>query len=299
MNNQRAAPNSQSSNRTNAANMAAFRAINGQPRMAGPGMPTNPNMSNLSPMLLSQLSQMQRFSQPPTNMVPSSVPLVSPTAAQMAGAPTDPAAAAGSRGVSNGTTTFNFMTPLSPTHHTQATASPRAPSTSHKKKTAAKAKSQAPPSVVNTDEIDLPGDEFDTVKPVELAIARYLRNHEYMADIFSAYPATAVKLPPNSWADQEVNQLKERKDDLEKDTRTMEADHEAYIKRCRDAWTAVAELQDEIEQATGSETLAELQRRLETTYADQLKPFGHIERVPESNVKTADRMFEQPAFISL
>ncbi|RKP33671.1 hypothetical protein BJ085DRAFT_32465 [Dimargaris cristalligena] len=241
-------------NRTTTENMAAYRAINGQTRP----MTTVPNHTSgimtggINARLMNQMQQqMQRMPQGngmspapmgstmaspampisatsaspsvggrPNLMAPGMPGTMSPQTNKMGGLP-HPGIYPGSdqMGSPAGITSISASV-LSPA---QAAAAPSSRIPGPSKKKPAKSKAHVHPSSHNPDEMEqLPGDEFDTIKPIELAIARYVRNHEYMADIFSVVPVDKIEIPPNSWSLRDPKTVTAEKESLETEVERIE-----------------------------------------------------------------------------
>ncbi|CAG8457399.1 6094_t:CDS:10 [Paraglomus brasilianum] len=110
----------------------------------------------------------------------------------------------------------NMMQPLS--------VNSKAPQKRPRGKPKGPAASQSP-----SDE-DISGDELDSQRPRDVAIQRYKRHHEFLAEIFSPFPISAIPEPESVYASINVEDKKRELTEIESEIERLKKEHQEKIK---------------------------------------------------------------------
>ncbi|KAJ1967440.1 hypothetical protein IWQ62_001857 [Dispira parvispora] len=291
------------------------------PPHAGPSLQGNPA---INPTLLAQLPQLARFSQTPNLMSAGSSPLTGSPAPQtnlMAAMMAHMNKTANTTGQSplahqlQRSLQASTLSPLAakPMHQTSTarvaspsivstnptamphgsfpmtspTASVRSSSGSHHaKKKVAKSKQQ--PVAYNSDDLhDFLGDAMESMKPSDLAIARYIRNQEFMADIFSLVPTNKLPTYPLAWSEKDLDALTERRDTAQKDTVATQEEYENLKAHYTEILENCHQLESEISDAESLDEINKLQESIHQIQNRVSKSFGALEQVENNNSSPA------------
>ncbi|KAJ1649562.1 hypothetical protein IWQ61_009391 [Dispira simplex] len=283
------------------------------PRSAGPGLQGN---SAINPTLLAQLPQLARFSQTPNLVSAGNSPLVGSPAPQtslMAAMVAHMNKTANTSGQSplahqlqrslqasalsplvaktmNQTSTAHVTSPSSVSTNPMAMSHGSFQMTSpaptvrhpngghHVKKKIAKSKQQ--PVAYNSDDLhDFPSDVMESVKPSDLAIARYIRNHEFMADIFSLVPTNKLPTYPLTWSVKDLDALTERRDTAQKDTVATQKEYEDLKSHYVEVLANCHQLESKISDAESLDEINKLQESVHKIQERVSKSLGALEQV--------------------
>ncbi|KAI8353168.1 hypothetical protein B0O80DRAFT_377441, partial [Mortierella sp. GBAus27b] len=93
------------------------------------------------------------------------------------------------------------------------------------------------------------GDELDFLTARDVAIARYRRNHDYIAEVFSPYP-TARIIPVRPEYEKSIDFLKTLSEKHEIDLDNVKQEHDEKIKRFKAEAGILYKGLEELKQAT-------------------------------------------------
>ncbi|CAG8432917.1 4746_t:CDS:10 [Diversispora eburnea] len=74
-------------------------------------------------------------------------------------------------------------------------------------------------------------DELDQLKLKDVSMSRFKRNHEYIAEIFSAYNINSILPPESPYKSKDIEKLKEELAENEKEINRMKQEHTEKMKR--------------------------------------------------------------------
>ncbi|KAF8936404.1 hypothetical protein BGZ58_004221 [Dissophora ornata] len=125
---------------------------------------------------------------------------------------------------------------------------------------------------------DPSGDELDFLTARDVAIARYKRNHDYIAEVFSPYPTSRIT-PPRPEYEKSIEFLKALSSKHEIDLEAVREEHDEKIKKFKaDASVFYRGLED-LKQATTVQEVFAANERVESYMGMTVQPYLGLRQV--------------------
>ncbi|KAF9167921.1 hypothetical protein DFQ26_002375 [Actinomortierella ambigua] len=134
------------------------------------------------------------------------------------------------------------------------------------------------------------GDELDFLTTRDVAIARYKRNHDYMAEVFSPYPATAI-IPNQYDYQQSIEFFKTLQAKHGDDLDELKQSHDDKIKRFKAEAEVFYRGMLELKQATTVQEVVTANERVESFVGTKVLPYSFLRRTelpPDEASKTPE-----------
>ncbi|KAG0249658.1 hypothetical protein BG011_009047 [Mortierella polycephala] len=106
------------------------------------------------------------------------------------------------------------------------------------------------------------GDELDFLTARDVAIARYKRNHDYIAEVFSPYPTSRI-IPPRPEYQKSVGFLKSLSEKHDDDLDVLKSEHDEKIKKFKAEAVVFYKGLEELKQATTNQEVIAANERVE------------------------------------
>ncbi|KAF9189657.1 hypothetical protein BGZ51_009386 [Haplosporangium sp. Z 767] len=106
------------------------------------------------------------------------------------------------------------------------------------------------------------GDELDFLTARDVAIARYKRNHDYIAEVFSPYPTSRI-IPPKPEYQKSVGFLKSLSEKCGDDLDVLKSEHDEKIKKFKAEAAVFYKGLEELKQATTDQEVIAANQRVE------------------------------------
>ncbi|OAQ25943.1 hypothetical protein K457DRAFT_737102 [Linnemannia elongata AG-77] len=122
------------------------------------------------------------------------------------------------------------------------------------------------------------GDELDFLTAKDVAVARYKRNHDYIAEVFSPYPTSRI-IPPRPEFQQSITFLKSLSEKHNDDLDAAKTEHTEKIKKFKAEATVLYKGLEELKQATTVQEVFAANERVETFKGMAVKPYSALRQV--------------------
>ncbi|KAG0234561.1 hypothetical protein BGW42_006446 [Actinomortierella wolfii] len=140
------------------------------------------------------------------------------------------------------------------------------------------------------------GDELDFLTTRDVAIARYKRNHDYMAEVFSPYPASAI-IPNQYDYQQSIEFFKNLQSKHGDDLDELKQEHDEKIKRFKAEAEVFYRGMLELKQATTVQEVTTANERVENFVGAKVLPYSFLRRteLPPDEASKTPEMRAKPA----
>ncbi|KAF9140178.1 hypothetical protein BGX30_006918 [Mortierella sp. GBA39] len=122
------------------------------------------------------------------------------------------------------------------------------------------------------------GDELDFLTAKDVAVARYKRNHDYIAEVFSPYPTSRI-IPPQPEFQQSIAFLKSLSEKHNDDLDAAKTEHTEKIKKFKAEATVLYKGLEELKQATTVQEVFAANERVETFKGMAVQPYTALRQV--------------------
>ncbi|KAG9071496.1 hypothetical protein KI688_005708 [Linnemannia hyalina] len=122
------------------------------------------------------------------------------------------------------------------------------------------------------------GDELDFLTAKDVAVARYKRNHDYIAEVFSPYPTSRI-IPPQPEFQQSIAFLKSLSEKHNDDLDAAKTEHTEKIKKFKAEATVLYKGLEELKQATTAQEVFAANERVETFKGMAVQPYTALRQV--------------------
>ncbi|KAF9102670.1 hypothetical protein BGX29_004339 [Mortierella sp. GBA35] len=119
------------------------------------------------------------------------------------------------------------------------------------------------------------GDELDFLTAKDVAVARYKRNHDYIAEVFSPYPTSRI-IPVRPEYQQSIAFLKSLSEKHNDDLEAAKAEHDEKIKKFKAEATVLYKGLEELKQATTVQEVFAANERVETFKGMTVQPYSAL-----------------------
>ncbi|KAG0333148.1 hypothetical protein BG004_000957, partial [Podila humilis] len=123
------------------------------------------------------------------------------------------------------------------------------------------------------------GDELDFLTAKDVAIARYKRNHDYIAEVFSPYPTSRIVPTKADYADS-LSYLKEQNSKSGRDSlEDLETEHDEKIKRFKAEASVFYKGLDDLKQATTVQEVFAANEKVESFLDMTVQPYLFLRQI--------------------
>ncbi|KAG0289730.1 hypothetical protein BGZ96_006762, partial [Linnemannia gamsii] len=122
------------------------------------------------------------------------------------------------------------------------------------------------------------GDELDFLTAKDVAVARYKRNHDYIAEVFSPYPTSRI-IPPRPEFQQSIIFLKSLSEKHNDDLDLAKTEHAAKVKKFKAEATVLYKGLEELKQATTVQEVYAANERVEAFKGMAVQPYSALRQV--------------------
>ncbi|KAF9978387.1 hypothetical protein BGZ73_002566 [Actinomortierella ambigua] len=142
------------------------------------------------------------------------------------------------------------------------------------------------------------GDELDFLTTRDVAIARYKRNHDYMAEVFSPYPATAI-IPNQYDYQQSIEFFKTLQGRHGDDLDELKQNHDEKIKKFKADAEVFYRGMLELKQATTVQEVVTANERVESFVGAKVLPYSFLRRteLPTDEASKTPELRAKPASV--
>ncbi|RHZ77729.1 hypothetical protein Glove_174g166 [Diversispora epigaea] len=120
------------------------------------------------------------------------------------------------------------------------------------------------------------GDELDQLKLKDVSMSRFKRNHEYIAEIFSAYNINSIIPPESPYKSKDIEKLKEELAENDTEINRMKQEHTEKMKRFDLESNLLTKGIQEIKKCTSLEEVAKIQEKTEKELEIAIVPHNPI-----------------------
>ncbi|KAJ1962215.1 hypothetical protein IWQ62_003602 [Dispira parvispora] len=174
-----------------------------------------------------------------------------------------------------GATPMHPTSPINSAHRSHPMSN--TPTTSRKK--SMKSKLGSTPTVSQQPIDNFSEDSMDTIRPLDLAISRYIYNQDCMNDIFSLVPTNQLKTPTCPWDEMDPQQAKEKYRVIQDDTKAWQGEHKESIDQCRRRIATLKSLNQKIQSAETLTQLDEMKEAVDDLSRQIAQPMGTLKTV--------------------
>ncbi|KAG9295475.1 hypothetical protein G9A89_013504 [Geosiphon pyriformis] len=147
------------------------------------------------------------------------------------------------------------------------------------------AKNKAAAAAAAAEEADDPsGDEFDNIKPRDVALARYKMNHDFIEEIFSPHSTSSIKLEPSPYETLNIDELKQKVAENKAAIETTTNLHAEKINNFKERSAAMFRSVNDIKNCSNIEEIENLQKTMEKNFNLVIRPRNPLRVVELNNV---------------
>ncbi|KAG0338468.1 hypothetical protein BG000_003925 [Podila horticola] len=122
------------------------------------------------------------------------------------------------------------------------------------------------------------GDELDFLTSKDVAIARYKRNHDYVAEVFSPYPTSRI-IPTKTDYTESISYLKEQSAKSGDNLENLVTEHDEKIKRFKAEAAVFYKGLDDLKQATTVQEVFAANERVESFMGMTVQPYLFLRQI--------------------
>ncbi|KAF9903186.1 hypothetical protein EC991_004094 [Linnemannia zychae] len=122
------------------------------------------------------------------------------------------------------------------------------------------------------------GDELDFLTAKDVAVARYKRNHDYIAEVFSPYPTSRI-IPPQPEYQQSIAFLRSLSEKHNDDLDAAKAEHTEKVKKFKAEAAVLYKGLEELKQATTVQEVFAANERVESFKEMTVQPYSILRPV--------------------
>ncbi|KAJ1659398.1 hypothetical protein IWQ61_001530 [Dispira simplex] len=176
-----------------------------------------------------------------------------------------------------GSSSMYPATPLTSANRSHSMATNTTPTTSRKK--SIKNKLGPTPAVSHQPIDNFSEDTMDAIRPLDLAIARYIYNHECMHDIFSLVPTNQLEPPTCPWDEMDPQKAQEQHKAIQRNTEAWQCEYEESTIQCRRRIETLTSLNQKIQCAETLAQLEEVKEAVDDLSRQICQPMGTLKTV--------------------